>query len=72
MNSSGIIKAQGTVTEALSNASFKVRLEGGKEIIAHLAGKLRMNHIRVMQGDRVSVEMSECDQTKGRIIFRLK
>ncbi len=72
MNSSGIIKAQGTVLEALSNASFKVRLEDGKEIIAHLAGKLRMNHIRVMQGDRVSVEMSECDQTKGRIIFRLK
>ncbi len=72
MSQNGIIKAQGIVQEALPSASFRVRLENGKEMIAHLAGKLRLNHIRVMPGDKVLLEMSEYDTTKGRITFRLK
>lgn len=70
-NQSGIIKTQGVIIEALPSASFKVRTEDGKEIIAHLAGRLRLHHIRILPGDRVSLEISECDQTKGRITYRL-
>lgn len=73
MNSSnGIIKAQGVVQEALPSACFKVRLEDGTEIIGHLAGKLRLHHIRIMPGDKVAVEISEYDKSKCRINFRLK
>jgi len=66
------IKKSGEVIEALPSASFKVRLDDGSEILAHLAGKMRLNFIRVLVGDKVMVEMSPYDQTRGRIIFRTK
>ena len=67
-----VIKKFGQVIEALPSANFKVKLEDGSEILAHLAGKMRMNHIRVLVGDRVTVEMSPYDEKRGRIIFRTK
>lgn len=67
-----LIKQDGIVTEALSNAMFKVRLENGHEIIAHISGKMRMHYIRILPGDKVGVEMSPYDLTKGRINFRYK
>ena len=67
----GTIQVKGTVMEALSNANFKVELEGnGVEIIWHLSGKMRMNYIRILPGDTVGVEMSPYDLTKGRIYKR--
>lgn len=67
----GTIQVKGTVIEALSNANFKVELEGnGVEIICHLSGKMRMNYIRILPGDTVGVEMSPYDLTKGRIYKR--
>jgi translation initiation factor IF-1 len=60
------------VTEALPNAMFRVRLENGHEIIAHISGKMRMYYIRILPGDKVRVEMSPYDLTKGRITFRYK
>lgn len=60
----------GTVKEALPNATFKVELENGFEILAYISGKMRMNFIRVMPGDKVKVELSPYDLTKGRIIYR--
>ena len=62
---------QGTVTEALPNATFRVKLEDGKDILGHLAGKMRLFYIRVLVGDKVKVELSPYDETKGRIIQRL-
>ena len=67
-----IIKKHGVVLEALPSTHFKVRLEDGQEMIAHLAGKLRLYHIRILAGDRVAVELSPSDQTRGRIVFREK
>ena len=67
-----IIKKNGVVLEALPSASFKVKLDDGKEVIAHLAGKLRMFHIKVLPGDRVTVEFTPYDETRGRITFRGK
>ncbi len=64
------IKKKGTVIEALPNTHFKVQLEDGKEINAHLAGKMRMYRIKVLPGDKVTVEMSPYDLQKGRIIYR--
>ncbi len=61
----------GTVTEALPNATFRVKLEDGKDILGHLAGKMRLFYIRVLVGDKVKVELSPYDETKGRIIQRL-
>ena len=66
------IKKSGQVIEALPSATFKVRLEDGSEVLAHLAGKMRLNYIKVLVGDRVTVEMGPYDQTRGRIIFRGK
>ena len=67
----GTIQVKGTVMEALSNANFKVELEGnGVEIICHLSGKMRMSYIRILPGDTVGVEMSPYDLTKGRIYKR--
>ena len=66
-----IIK-EGEVTEALPSTLFRVVLDGGQEILAHLGGKLRVHHIRVLPGDRVRVEMSPYDLTKGRIVLRMK
>ncbi|MFH1841020.1 MAG: translation initiation factor IF-1 [Candidatus Shapirobacteria bacterium] len=66
----GVIETEGEVLEALPNTMFRVRLADGRMILAHLAGKMRMYHIRVMPGDRVKLEMSTYDETKGRIVFR--
>ncbi|MBU6235777.1 MAG: translation initiation factor IF-1 [Alphaproteobacteria bacterium] len=67
-----LIEFKGTVTEVLPNAMFRVKLENGHEVLAHSAGKMRKNRIRVLAGDNVVVEMTPYDLTKGRIIFREK
>ncbi|MEI6312915.1 MAG: translation initiation factor IF-1 [Bacteroidota bacterium] len=67
-----LIKQDGIITEALSNAMFRVRLENGHEIIGHISGKMRMNYIKILPGDKVSVEMSPYDLNKGRINYRYK
>lgn len=66
------IEQDGTISEALSNAMFRVELENGHEIIAHISGKMRMHYIKILPGDRVKVEMSPYDLTKGRITYRYK
>ena len=66
------IEQFGIVTENLSNSMFKVELDNGIEILCHISGKIRINNIRIMTGDRVKVEMSPYDLTKGRIVLRLK
>lgn len=63
---------EGVVNEALPSTLFRVQLDDGPEIIAHLAGKLRLHYIRILPGDRVKVELSSYDETKGRIVHRLK
>jgi len=65
-----VIDKQGVVLELLPNATFKVKLDDGGEVLAHLSGKMRLNLIRVLQGDRVAVEVSQYDTTKGRITRR--
>ena len=72
MSKEDIIKQDGEVAEALSNANFKVSLENGHVILATISGKMRMNYIRILPGDKVSVEMSPYDLTRGRIIYRYK
>ncbi|HUI45311.1 MAG TPA: translation initiation factor IF-1 [Nitrospirota bacterium] len=67
-----VIEVEGKVIEALPNALFRVEVEGGHIILAHLAGKLRIHYIKVLPGDRVTVELSPYDLTRGRITFRLK
>ncbi|MBC8591564.1 translation initiation factor IF-1 [Wansuia hejianensis] len=67
-----VIEVEGTVIDALPNAIFKVRLENGHEILAHISGKLRMNYIRILPGDKVTVELSPYDLTRGRITWRNK
>lgn len=67
-----IIKTEGRVLEALPNAFFKVLLDDGKEVMGFLSGKMRLNRITILPGDKVTVEMSPYDQTKGRITYRLK
>ena len=62
----------GTIVESLSNAMFRVELENGVQIIAHISGKMRMHYIKILPGDKVKVEMSPYDLTKGRIVFRYK
>ncbi len=66
------IEIDGTIIEALSNAMFRVKLENGHVITAHISGKMRMHYIRILPGDRVKIEMSPYDLTKGRITFRFK
>ena len=66
------IEQEGVIVETLPNAMFKVELENGHVIIAHISGKMRMNYIKILPGDRVKVEMSPSDLTKGRISFRYK
>lgn len=66
-----VIEAQGIVTEALPNAMFKVELNSGQEILAHISGKIRLHYIKILPGDSVIVEMSPYDLTKGRITKRL-
>ena len=72
MSKQALIKQDGIITEALSNAMFRVQLENGHEIIAHISGKMRMHYIKIMPGDKISVEMSPYDLSKGRIIYRYK
>ena len=72
MAKQALIKQDGTILEALSNAMFKVKLENGHEILATISGKMRMHYIRILPGDKVGVEMSPYDLTRGRIIFRYK
>lgn len=67
-----VLELEGTVVEALPNATFQVELENGHVILAHIAGKLRMNFIRILPGDKVTVEMSPYDLTRGRITWRAK
>ncbi len=66
------IEQDGTIVEALSNAMFRVQLENGHIIIAHISGKMRMHYIKILPGDKVRVEISPYDLTKGRISFRYK
>jgi len=66
------IEQDGTIVEALSNARFKVELENGHQILAHISGKMRMYYIKILPGDKVKVAMSPYDLTKGRITFRYK
>jgi len=67
-----VIEVEGVVTEKLPNAMFQVQLENGHRILAHISGKLRMNFIRIIPGDKVRIEMSPYDLSKGRIIWRDK
>ena len=67
-----VIEISGVVVDTLPNAQFKVKLENGHEILAHVSGKIRMNYIRILPGDRVTVEISPYDLTRGRITFRQK
>ena len=67
-----LIKLDGTIEESLSNAMFRVRLENDHVILATISGKMRMHYIRILPGDRVSVEMSPYDLTRGRIVYRYK
>ena len=66
------IEVEGTVIEPLPNAMFRVELENGHKVLAHISGKMRMNYIRILPGDRVKVELSPYDLTRGRITFRIK
>lgn len=67
-----VIEVEGVIVETLPNAMFKVELENDHEILAHVSGKIRMNYIRILPGDKVTVEMSPYDLTKGRITYRYK
>ena len=67
-----VIEIEGTIVESMPNAMFRVKLENNHEILAHISGKIRKNFIRILPGDRVKVEMTPYDLSKGRITFRLK
>ncbi len=67
-----IIEVQGAVTETLPNAMFRVQLDNGHKILAHISGKMRMHFIRILPGDKVTVELSPYDLTRGRITYRFK
>jgi translation initiation factor IF-1 len=72
MSKQGPIKVDGIVTETLPNAHFKVRLDNGHVILAHISGKMRVNYIRILPGDRVLIELSPYDLSRGRITYRFK
>ena len=72
MSKEDAIELEGKVIEPLPNAMFKVELENGHQVLAHISGKLRMNYIRILPGDKVTIELSPYDLTKGRIIWRDK
>lgn len=72
MAKKNLIKQDGIIEEALSNAMFRVRLENDHKIVATISGKMRMHYIRILPGDKVSVEMSPYDLTRGRIVYRYK
>ncbi|MGF7186122.1 translation initiation factor IF-1 [Desulfitispora alkaliphila] len=72
MSKQDVIEVEGTVIEPLPNAMFNVELENGHKVLAHVSGKIRMNFIRILPGDKVTVELSPYDLTRGRIIYRYK
>ena len=72
MSKSDVIEVEGVVVEKLPNAMFQVELENGQRVLAHISGKLRMNFIKILPGDKVTIELSPYDLTKGRIIWRDK
>lgn len=72
MAKQNLIEMDGIVEEALPNTQFRVKFENGHEILAHISGKMRMNFIKILQGDKVRVEMSPYDLSKGRIVYRYK
>lgn len=72
MSKEDVIEFEGTVLEVLPNTSFRVQLDNGHEILAYISGRLRMNYIRILEGDRVKIEMSPYDLTKGRITYRVR
>lgn len=72
MSKAGVIEVEGIVTDALPNTTFKVQLENGHEILAHSSGKMRMLYIRILPGDKVKVELSPYDLSRGRITYRYK
>ena len=72
MSKQDMLELEGVVVEGLPNATFQVELENGHQILAHISGKLRMNFIRILPGDKVTVEMSPYDLTRGRITWRTK
>ena len=72
MSKEDVIEVEGTVVETLPNTNFKVELEKGHQILAHISGKLRMNYIKILPGDKVKVELSPYDLTRGRITWRAK
>ena len=71
MGNKDILETEGVITEKLPKAMFRVKLDNGREIIAHISGKMRMNFIKLVVGDRVKVEISKYDLSKGRITYRL-
>ena len=72
MSKEDVIEVEGVVIDSLPNAMFKVQLENGHEVLSHVSGKLRMNYIRIVPGDKVKLEMSPYDLSKGRITWRVK
>jgi len=72
MSKEDVIETEGTVAEVLPKTQFRVKLQNGHEILAYLGGKLRVNNIRILEGDKVKIEMSPYDLTKGRIVYRNK
>jgi len=72
LSKADVIELEGTVIEKLPNAMFRVELENGHQVLAHISGKLRMNYIRILPGDKVTIEMSPYDLSKARIIWRDK
>ncbi len=72
MSKKNLIKQDGTILESLSNAMFRVKLENDHEIVATISGKMRMNYIKILPGDKVAVEMSPYDLSRGRITYRYK
>ena len=70
MAKEGVIEMQGTILDTLPNTMFRVELENGHVVIAHISGKMRKNYIRILTGDKVTVELTPYDLTKGRIVFR--
>ena len=72
MTKEDVIEVEGTVTEALPNTQFRVELDNGHNVLAHISGKMRMNYIRILPGDKVKVELSPYDLDRGRITYRFR
>ncbi len=72
MSKQDVIEVEGTVIEPLPNAMFRVELENGHKVLAHVSGKIRMNFIRILPGDKVTIELSPYDLSRGRIVYRFK